>query len=85
MYIRVFFVSSFFLFPLLFAAESFKNTDLHPNYKKTTLSQKVQQMEALELQFPNQPYVDPLNREPMIPFSSGRDCDGLVQDECVLT
>ena len=85
MYVRAFFISLFFLFSLSFATESLKNKDFHPNYKKTTLNQKVQQMEALELQFPNQLNDDPMNREPMIPSTSSRDCDGLMQDECVLT
>ena len=60
MYVRAFFISLFFLFSLSFAIESLKNKDFHPNYKKTTLNQKVQQMEALELQFPKQ-----LNDNPM--------------------
>ena len=85
MYVRAFFISLFFLFSLSFATESLKNKDFHPNYKKTTLNQKVQQMEALELQFPNQLNDNPMNREPMIPSTSSRDCDGLMQDECVLT
>ena len=57
MYVRAFFVSLFFLFSLSFAIESLKNKDFHPNYKKTTLNQKVQQMETLELQFLNQALI----------------------------
>ena len=84
MYVRVFFASLFFLFSLSFAGESLKNEELHPNYKKTTLNEKLYEMESLELQFFNLLETNPADREPMIPFNTSRDCDGLTQDECVM-